>query len=139
MKLIRLILPLVDEALFLILPFLFLLGEIIFVSCNYATIKMYDSIPMPFFLGLPSLSCLLLLLWQIIFPFAVSVFENSKRSLELLKSLKIVATDKIWIRSIKATRPPRFNIGSMFYTKRSTKTTCFQCWLNDTVNALILI
>jgi len=32
-KLVRLILPLVDEAFYLILPFLLLFGEVIFVSC----------------------------------------------------------------------------------------------------------
>jgi len=138
-KLFRLVLPLVDEAVFLILPFLLLVGEIVFVSCNYATIKMYDSIPMPFFLILPGFSGVLIFLVQILFPSAASVFENSSKSLQLLKSLKIVATDKIWIRIIRATRPPRFNFGSMFYAKRSTKTTYFTCWLNDTMNALILI
>jgi len=99
---------------------------------------MYDSIPMPFFLTLPSLSCVLIVLLQATFPLAASVFENSNESLLLLKSLKLVGTDKIWIRRIKAMRPPRFNFGSLFYAKRSTKTTYFKCWLNDTINALMI-
>jgi len=136
-KCVRLVLPLVDDALYLILPFLFLFGEIIFVSCNYATLKMYHSIPMPFFLTLPSLSFVIILLVQILFPFAASVFENSRKSLAFLKALKVVGTNKMWRRVIRATRLPRFNIGSMFYAKRSTKTTYFECWFNHTINALI--
>jgi len=138
-KLMRLILPLVDEALFIILPFLLLFGEMIFVSCNYATIKMYDSIPMPFFLTVPTLSFLFVVIVQALFPPAASVFENSTKSLLLLKSLKIVGTDKSWIRVIRATRPPRFNFGSMFHAKRSTKTTYFECCFNHTINAIILM
>jgi len=133
-KLVRLILPLVDEALYLILPFLLLFGEVIFVSCNYATVKMYDSVPMPFFLIVPSLSCFVILIVQVLFPPAASVFENSTKSLLLLRSLRIIETDKVWIRHIRATKPPRFNFGSMFYAKRSTKTTYIGCLLNDTIN-----
>jgi len=136
-KLMRLILPLADEAFYVILPFLLLLGEMVFVSCTYATIKMYDSIPMPFFLVLPSLACAQIIFLQIALPFAANVLENSKSSLLLLKALKIVHKDKIWIRTIRATRPPRFNFGSMFYAKQSTKITCFECWLNDTINILL--
>jgi len=136
-KLIRLFLPLLDDAFYVIFSFLLFFGDIIFVSCNYATIKLYDSIPMPFFLTLPGLSCVLIIWLQATFPLAASVFENSKESLLLLKSVKIVGTDRVLIRTIRAVRPPRFNFGSMFYAKRSTKTTYFECWLNDTINALI--
>jgi len=139
MKLTRLILPLVDEGLFLILPFLLVFGEVILVSCNYATIKMYDSIPMPFFISVPCLSGFVVVMVQVLFPPAAMFFENSKESLALLQSLKIVATDKICIRTIKATRPPRFNFGSMFYAKRSTKTTYFESCLNDTINAVLVL
>jgi len=137
-KAIRLTLTLADEAFCIIIPFLFLFGEIIFISCSYATIKMYDSIPIPFFLTLSCAAIVEFLFVQILFPYASSVYENSNKSLSLLKSLKAIATDKLWIRTIRATRPPRFNVGSMFYAKRSTKLTCFSCWLNDTINALIL-
>jgi len=99
---------------------------------------MYHLIPMPFFLGLPCAAIVVLFFVQILFPYAASVYENSSKSLYLLKSLKAIGTDKFWIRSIRATRPPRFNVGSMFYTKRSTKTTCFSCWISDTINAIIL-
>jgi len=80
---------------------------------------------MTYFLTLPSVAVVVLFFVQILFPYASSVYENSRKSLYLLKSLKAIATDKFWIRSFRATRPPRFNIGSMFYTKRSTKSTCF--------------
>jgi len=43
-KVTRLGLALADEAFYLISPFLLLFGEIIFISCSYATIKMYGSI-----------------------------------------------------------------------------------------------
>jgi len=138
-KFMRIILPLVDEGLYIILPFMLLFGEVILVCCNYATIKMYYSIPMPFFLTVPCLSVFAVVMAQFLFPLAASFFENSKKSLELLKSLKIVATNKEWIRSIRATRPPRFNVGSMFYPKRRTKTTYFNCCLNDTISSIILI
>jgi len=138
-KLTRLMLPLVNEALYLILPFLLLFGEVILVSCNYITIKMNDSIPILFSMSVACLSGFVLVMVQVLFPAAANFFENSKKSLALLKSLKIVATDKAWIRSIKATQPPRFNFGSMFYAKRSTKATYFECCLNHTINAILLI
>jgi len=138
MRLARLGLALADELLYIIAPFLFLFGEIIFISCSYATIKMYNFIPMPFFLTVPSLAIVVLIFVQILFPYASSVFENSSKSLCLLKSLKVIATDKLWQRTIRATRPPRFNVGAMFYAKRSTKSTCFSCWISDTINAIIV-
>jgi len=138
MRLARLGLALADELLYIVVPFLFLFGEIIFISCSYATIKMYDFIPMPFFLTVPSLAIVVLIFVQILFPYASSVYENSSKALCLLKSLKVIATDKLWIRTIRATRPPRFNVGSMFYAKRSSKSTCFSCWISDTINAIIV-
>jgi len=116
-KLVRLILPLVVEAFYLILPFLLLFGEVIFVSCNYATVKMYVSVPMPFFLIVPNLSCFVILIVLVLFPSSVSVFENSTEPLTLTKLLKTVGTDKTWIQVVRATRPPRFNFGSMFCAK----------------------
>jgi len=113
MKLTRLLLTLTHEAMHFIIPFMFLFGEIIFVSCNYATIQIYDSIPMPLFLTLPSLAILVFLLLQILFPYASNVFENSIKCLALLNWLRVNATDKLWIRTIRATRPPRFNVGSV--------------------------
>jgi len=138
MRLTILALALADEAFYIILPFMFLFGEIIFICCSYATIKMYHLIPMPFFLSAPCAAIVVLFFAQILFPYAASVYENSSKSLYLLKSFKAIATDKLWVRRIRATRAPRFNVGSMFYAKRSTKSTCFSCWISDTINAIIL-
>jgi len=87
------------------------------VSSNYATIKMYDSIPLPFFLTIPLMSFVICVIFQIMFPYAAKVYDNSSKSLFLLKSLKIVATEKLWLKTIKATRPPRFKVGSMFFCR----------------------
>jgi len=69
-KVLRIMLRITDEAFYIIIPFMFLFGEIIFISCCYATIKMYDYIPMPFFLTLSCGAIFAFIFMQILFPFA---------------------------------------------------------------------
>jgi hypothetical protein len=133
---VRGVLDLVNDSCIYLIPSLLLFGQIILVLTNYATIKMHDSIPMPFYLVMPFLSVFVIAIIATLFPAASDVHEGS---LEFLRSVHlIVGRSKYWRKVWRAEQPLRFNVGPFFIIKRSTKTTFFYQCIDFTVTALML-
>jgi hypothetical protein len=133
---IRIVIELFNESCYYLLPSLLLFGQIMLILGNYATIKMQDTIPMPFYLIMPSVSLIVVVNVAVLFPAASDVYEGS---LEFLRSVDlIVGRSKYWRKVWRAERPLRFNFGGYFLAKRSTKTTFFYQCIDFTVTALML-
>jgi hypothetical protein len=56
-----------NEALYFLLPVLILTGECILVVCSYATIRMHETIPLPFNLVLPGISIFVVVIIMVLF------------------------------------------------------------------------
>jgi hypothetical protein len=125
-----------SEAYYYLFPSMLLFGLTIFVLTNYATIKMHSTIPMPFYLLMPTLSIFAVIMISILFPNASHVHESS---LEFLRSINlIVGGSKYWRKVWRAQRPLSIFAGPFFPAKRSTKTTFFYQCIDFTVNGLML-
>jgi hypothetical protein len=132
----RAVTELINESCYALFPSLLFFGQSVLVLSNYATIKMHDRIPMPFYLVMPFLSVFIVVLISVLFPAASDVHEGS---LEFLRSVHlIVGRSKYWRKVWRAERPLRFNVGGLFRAKRSTKTTFFYQCIDFTVTALML-
>jgi hypothetical protein len=131
----RILLGITNEAYYIFLPFLLLFGEIILVLSNYATIKMYDRIPMPFYLVMPFLSLFVVLLIIALFPTASDIYEDSTQFLRMMRY--VVRKNKYWRKVWKAERAVYFQFGCFFFAKRSTKTTFLCQCIDYTINALL--
>jgi len=135
---LRVIQPLQDEALFNLMPSIFSLGHSILIFSNVATVKYFGTIPMPFFLVMPTLSLFVVIIVASIFPPASDVYEGSVEFLKRVQWSKLVNTnEKDYRRMVRAARPLRMDLG-LFFAKRSTKTTYFCSCLDNTVNVLLL-
>jgi hypothetical protein len=125
-----------NEAFYYLFPSLFLFGVIIFVLSNYATIKMHSTIPMPFYLVMPSMSIFAAIMISILFPNASDVHESS---VEFLRSVKlIVGRRKYWRKVWRAEKPLAITAGPFFFAKRSTKTTYFYQCIDFTITGLMI-
>jgi hypothetical protein len=125
-----------NEAFYFLLPILFLTGECILVICNYATIRMHETIPMPFYLVLPGMSMFAFMIIMVICPSASDVYESS---LEFLRGVKLLAgRNRYWRKIWRAERPVKLSIGGICFAKRSTKTTYLVHCVDSTIDALLL-
>jgi hypothetical protein len=132
---IRKLLESANEAFYYLFPSLLLFGVIIFVLSNYATIKMHNTIPMPFYLVMPSMSIFAAIMISILFPNASDVHESS---VEFLRSVNlIVGRSKYWRKVWRAEKPLGITAGPLFFAKRSTKTTYFSQCIDFTITGLM--
>jgi hypothetical protein len=125
----RIILLLANETHYFSLPILLFFGQSILVLSSYATIKMHDIIPMPFYLGMPCLSVYVVLIIMSLFPSASNIYEESDRFLNLVRG--IYMRDKYWRKAWRSQPAIRMEFGPLFFAKKSTKTTflasCVDC------------
>jgi len=127
---------LANQAYFYFLPSLLLFGGYLLVVTNYATIRMHNVIPMPFFLAMPALSVVVTIIIVVLFPAASDVHE---KSCEFLKKFHLIKFHhKYWVRRLKAERSFRFTFGPLFMAKKSTQTTFLVCIFDATINTLLL-
>jgi hypothetical protein len=127
-----------SQTLNFLLPFLLLMGIILCVICDFATIRFLSgTTKMPWFLG--TLLIILSLhnksVISVLFPQASGVFENSANS---LRGLKNVVVSRHEILKLRAIRNARISFGSLFHAKKSTKCSYFQTIFDTTVNAVLL-
>jgi hypothetical protein len=132
----RILFQVTNEAYHFFYPFLLLNGLIILVLSNYATIKMQDRIPMPFYLVMPFLSLFVVLLIMALFPAASDIYEDSEQFLRLMRY--VVGRDKYWRKVWRAERAVKIQFGRCFFAKRSTKTTFLCQCIDFTVNTLLI-
>jgi hypothetical protein len=132
----RILFQITNEAYHIFFPFLLLNGLIILVLSNYATIKMQDRIPMPFYLAMPFLSLFVVLIIMTLFPAASYIYEDSKQFLRLMGY--VVGKDKYWRKVWRAERAVKIKFGCFFFAKRSTKTTFLYLCIDFTINALLI-
>jgi hypothetical protein len=132
---VRILILTCNEVIYVLLPVLLLTGEYILVVCIYASIRMRDTIPMPFYLALPCLSCFVLLLIMVLFPTASDIYEDS---LAFLKAMRLIpGRNRYWRRAWKAERAISVSMGGLFVAKRSTKSTFLVQCIDNTINALL--
>jgi hypothetical protein len=131
----RILFQITNETYHIFYPYLLLSGLIILVLSNYATIKMHDRIPMPFYLVMPFLSLFVVLLIMALFPAGCDIYEDSTQFLRLMRY--VVGKDKYWRKVWKAERAVYFQFGC-FFAKRSTKTTFLCQCIDFTINALCI-
>jgi hypothetical protein len=127
-----------SQTLNFLLPFLLLMGIILCVICDFATIRFLSGTTgMPSFLGtlLIILSLYIKTIIAVLFPQASGVFENSVNS---VRGLKNVVVRKHEIRKLRAIRNARISFGSLFHAKKSTKCSYFQTIFDATVNSVLL-
>jgi len=121
---------------FYTLPSFLLVGGIILVASNFASIKMVHVIPMPWYLAMPFFSITLSIIIQILFPWASKIHEQSW---EFLRNFHLLHSyHKYWARKVRAERPFRFTFGSFFIAKKSTQMTFMVCIFDVTIDALLL-
>jgi hypothetical protein len=126
-----------NDTFYYLFPILLLSGMLILIASNYGTIKMHDTIVMPFYLVMPMLSFFVVVIIFALFPKASSMHEESSEFLR--RTVQIVMRDKETIRVLKSERRLRWCVGPLFYAKRSTKSNYFFCCIDYTVNALLLL
>jgi hypothetical protein len=132
----RILFQITNEAYHIFYPFLLLNGLIILVLSNFATIKMQDRIPMPFYLVMPFLSLFVVLIIMTLFPAASNIYEDSTQFLRLMRY--VVGKDKYWRKVWRAERAVKIQIGGFFFAKRSTKTTFLCLCIDFTINTLLI-
>jgi len=111
-----------DEAYYLVLPFLLGFGEAIFILSSYASIKMHSVIEMPFFLVMPILFVFVVLIIIGLFTPAAQMYEMSNKCLTDRNRLRFVQLNPLLKKQVRAEKPYRVNFGSMFCAKKSTVT-----------------
>jgi len=125
----------VEDALNLIAPFGSLLIELFVVACNLASIKVSKAVPFSLGIFLPS-SALVAAVGFIVFQVWATLYENSVMVQEKLQF--IFGTHAFWKRVVKSRKPFRVKIGTVYYVKRSTKTSFFYHCIDDTINAALV-
>jgi hypothetical protein len=132
---VRIIMLTVNEAAHILFPVLLFIGESILVVSSYASIRMQDRIPMPFYLILPSLAFFVFLLIMILFPGASDVYEDS---LAFLEAMRLVpGRNRYWRKAWKAERAIGISMGGLFVAKQSTKSTFLVQCIDATIDALL--
>jgi hypothetical protein len=124
-----------SELFSFLLPFLLLLGVFLIVIADYGTLKMYSMIEMPWFLGLPGLSFIVKIIIAVLFPQATKIYEKADQFRLGLYYITRTKHDK---RIAWALRPARIHFGSLFFAKKSTKSTYFKTIFDATINSLLL-
>jgi hypothetical protein len=131
----RIFLLVLNEAHYFSLPILLQFGQCILVLSSYATIKLSDRIPMPFYLCMPFLALYVIVIIMSLFPYAANIYEESSRFLRLAQgSIKL---SRYWRKSWRSETALRVQFGQFFYAKRKTKTTFFSCCLNLTLDSIL--
>jgi hypothetical protein len=133
---VRIVMQEFNKAYYCLHPVSLLTGQYILVVCNYATIKMQETIPMPFYLVMPGLSVFVVMLLMVLFPVASDVYECS---LEFLRAVKLIAgRSRYWRRIWRSERAVKLSIGGFFFAKRSTKTTYLVQCVDATIDAILI-
>jgi hypothetical protein len=133
---IRILMLQFNEALYFLLPVIILTGECMLVVCSYATIRMHETIPLPFNLVLPGLSIFVVVIIMVLFPSASDIYENS---VEFLRAVRLISgRNRYWRKIWRAERPVQLNLGGFCYAKRSTKTTYLVHCVDSTISALLI-
>jgi hypothetical protein len=132
----RILIKLTNDTQFLTVPCLLLFGQSILVLTNYATIRMQDRIPMPFYFGMPCISLFVILIMLTLFPLASGIHEASTHFLLISKS--IVGRNKYWRKVWRAERPLSIHIRPFFPATKAVKSAYFFKCFELTANALLI-
>jgi len=124
----------INEAYFLLHPFLLLFGMTIIVVCNCGTVRLYGRISILVYFVLPFLSLISVAMILTIFPAVSSAHESS---CNIIQDAKHSIRTKYLGRLIRSEMNFRFYAGSFFYVKKETKLTYIAFLLDKTITALI--
>ncbi|OXA54403.1 hypothetical protein Fcan01_10283 [Folsomia candida] len=120
------------------------LAIVMSVLVNFVTLKMYETVPLPFFAFFPTASVLVVVLIGVMFPMLVDVYENCGEMYARWKYLVGRSVDKKYLtRRLRAIRVLRFYGGingyNIYICQRSTKLTYYGVILSYTVSALLSV
>lgn len=119
------------------IAFLMTFGVIVSVISNVCSLKLYSVIPLAFYVWIPVISVVTIIIIVNLIPAAVNIHESSKKGI----SLKKKDAGSYWKRKLGAQRPFVLCTGVLDYRffemKQSTKLVYYFALLENTVNVLI--
>jgi len=130
---------LVNDTLKSIVPALLFNLQVIFISCNYRSLRHLAGIrdvPLITRFLYPCMSLIALIAIVTILTLSCQAFEGSKGYLDALQQLS--SRSKYFRRALKSQSPIKAYLGSFCHSKRSTKSSFFCSCIDASVNALLL-
>lgn len=112
------------------------------VSFNFVTVKVRNTVPMPFYLYFPSISVMIPIELQIMLQTGIDVFEESKQMCTRWKALLECCPDRKFLRrKLQAMRPIGLygSISSfkLYWLKKSVKPAYYSVVVGYTITALL--
>jgi len=127
---------LMEDTYFYLKPLVISIGAFLLVICNFACVRMYETVDGLITFCFAGISFNILMLIKIVFPLADSIYENSVAFKFNMRS--ITRTHKLFNRKFISLRPCRTDFGKLFFAKKSTKCSYIDICFQNTVNALLL-
>jgi hypothetical protein len=128
------------------ISFLLFSGAIVSVIANFGTVRAHLSFPLSIYFVIPTLSILVLLIIQLLLPFAINVHEHSEAMLTQWKSDPIRAKGKYLRRKLKSLRSLRWYAGvtgfyecNFFILENSFKMAYYSVILDYTISMIMLV
>ena len=119
---------------FYVVPILIFSGVTLIVICNYGTIRMYDTLGMPYFLLFPIMSFVVFIFTVTAVPEAAKVYELSAEYLRRVRSLPKSKYEQKLLRSLM---PLGVKAGPFFTMKRSIFLTMIDSMAYYTMTLLL--
>lgn len=123
---------------------LMLVGQLIFVFSNFATLRFYNVLPLAAYQFYPSVSIVVGTIVSLTLPVAQKLAEDSKEVLRILDASVVVGGSNGRLialkRKIRSTQPHKLNAafgGVKLFLNRETKREYFQTGINNTINLLL--
>jgi hypothetical protein len=133
---INILVQIVCDAYYFLLPSIVLLGFGMLVVCNYGVIRLTDNnVPPPVYVIMPALSFFVSGVIMAFFGPAALVHEDSK---ELLEQLKQIKRGKYWKKVIKSQRTIRIYFASLFYASVITESMFYWKVVECTITSILI-
>lgn len=120
---------------------LMLMGLLVFVFANFATLRFYRFLPFAVFTFFPSISAMVGLVVNLTLPYTHEIFENSIEFGRILRVSMGNGEVKYFKRKISSVRAVRWYAGingnNIFCLNRETKVQYFQNVVNYTITLLL--
>ena len=117
------------------MPFIFLALFFVNILSDYATIRLYNEVKMPFFLAFPLSSMATMFMVIDTFPTSYRVYEASQKLIAKVKESK--ETSIYASKFMKSCKPLGVNVGSFFFIKQKTLMTFIGIVLENAIMMLL--
>lgn len=120
---------------------LMLIGMVLSILCNFASIKLRHSIPMPFFLFFPIVAAIIPIIINALVPTAIQCRSLSEELLHKWRRRLPLPWKSLMKRKLAASKPIIFYAGlfgfHFFPLKKDTKSTYYDTISNFTISAIL--